>query len=121
MNGTVSIPNQSVLTLELGNLTMDLFVEGTMIGQSLIPDLVLKPGANVVPMRSTVNQSLVIGLITKKFTDGLLPVDIVGNSSVVNGQHLPYFETAIQGSPMHVTLNVGSALAALGLNITQSL
>jgi len=118
MNGTVSIPNQSVLTLDLGNVTMDLSVQGTIIGQSVIPDLVLKPGANVVPMRSTVNQSLVIGLITQKFTNGLLPIEIVGNSSISNGQHLPYFEAAIRGNPMHVTLDVGSALAALGLNIT---
>jgi hypothetical protein len=118
MNGTVSIPNQSVLTLDLGNVTMDLSVQGTPIGQTVLPNLVLKPGSNIVPMRSTVNQSLVIGLVTSKFNDGLLPVDIVGNSSVSNGQHLPYYEAAIQGNPMHVTLDVGSALAALGLNIT---
>ncbi|KAF2498399.1 hypothetical protein BU16DRAFT_456144 [Lophium mytilinum] len=120
MNGTVSIPNQSVLTLDLGNVTMDLSVQGTPIGQAVIPDLVLKPGSNIVPMRSTVNQSLVIGLVTKKFTDGLLPIDVLGNSSVSNGQHLEYYEAAIKSNPLHVTLDVGSALAALGLNITQS-
>jgi len=64
MNGTVSIPNPSVLTINLGNVTMDLSVQGTPIGQSLLPDLVLKPGNNIIPMRSTVNQSLVIGMIT---------------------------------------------------------
>lgn len=120
MNGTVFIPNPSVMTIDLGNVTLDLSVQGTPIGQSLLPDLVLKPGNNIVPMRSTVNQSLVIGMITRSFTDGMLPIDIVGNSSISNGQHLPYFEAAIKANTMHVNLNVGTALAALGLNITSS-
>ncbi|OCK81039.1 hypothetical protein K432DRAFT_392540 [Lepidopterella palustris CBS 459.81] len=120
MNGTVSIPNQSVLTIDLGNVTMDLSVQGTPIGQSLIPNLVLKPGDNLVPMRSTVNQSMVIEMITTVFKDGMLPVDILGNSSISNGQHLEYYEAAIQENTLHVSLNVGSALAALGINITAS-
>ena len=118
MNGTVSIPNPSVLTIGLGNVTLDLSVQGTPIGQSLLPDLVLKPGNNVVPMRSTVNQSLVIGMITSSFKNGILPLDIVGNSSVSNGQHLEYYEAAIQSNTLHVDLDAGSALAEIGLNIT---
>lgn len=118
MNGTVSIPNPSVLTIDLGNVTLDLSVQGTPIGQSLLPDLVLRPGNNVVPMRSTVNQSLVIGMITSSFKNGMLPLDIVGNSSVSNGQHLEYYEAAIQSNTLHVDLDAGSALAEIGLNIT---
>jgi hypothetical protein len=118
MNGTVSMPNPSVLTVDLGNVTLDLSVQGTPIGQSLLPNLVLKPGNNVVPMHSTVNQSLVIGMITSSFKNGILPLDIVGNSSVSNGQHLEYYEAAIQSNTLHVDLDVGSALAEIGLNIT---
>jgi hypothetical protein len=33
----VSIPNPSVMTLDLGNITMDLFVDSKQIGYSLIP------------------------------------------------------------------------------------
>ncbi|OCL01806.1 hypothetical protein AOQ84DRAFT_204035 [Glonium stellatum] len=118
MNGTVSIPNPSVLTIDLGNVTMDLSVQGMPIGQSLLPDLVLKPGTNVVPMRSTVNQSVVIEMITSSFKNGILPLDIVGNSSISNGQHLGYYEAAIKANTLHVNLDVGGALAAIGLNIT---
>lgn len=121
MLGTVYIPNPSVMTVEMGNLTMDLSVAGTPIGTSLIPNLTLKPGNNTVGMRSIANQSAVIDLVLNKYKNGILPIDIIGNSSVNNaGQHLPYFEAAIQANPMHISLDVGAALKAIGLNITSS-
>jgi hypothetical protein len=64
MIGNVSIPNPSVITFDLGNVTMNLSVDGQPIGYSLLPNLVIKPGYNFVPMQSTVNQSTVITLIT---------------------------------------------------------
>jgi len=93
---------------------MNLFVQGTMIGSSLIPDLTLKPGNNTVDMRSTTNQSLVLQQLAN-FKDGILPVDIVGNSSVYKRQHLPYYEEALGSNKLRVNLNVGSALGAIGL------
>jgi len=118
--GTVSIPNPSLLTIDLGNVTMDLSVDGTPIGQSLLPNLVIKPGDNNVPMRSVSNQSAVLKLLTTKYLDGILPVDISGNSSVNSkGEHLPYFEAAIKSNVMRVKLDVGSALKKIGLNVTK--
>lgn len=117
MIGTVSIPNLSVMTLTFGNVTFNNYVQGDFIGTSLLNDLVLRPGNNTIPMRSIVNQTLVIEKIVSDFKDGLLPIDIVGNSSVYNGKHLPYFEKALQSSEQHITLNVGEKLAALGLKI----
>lgn len=121
MLGTVFIPNPSVYTVEMGNVTMNLAVAGTPIGTSLIPNLTLKPGNNTLGMRSVTNQSAVIDLILKKYTNGILPVDISGNSSVNSkGEHLAYFETAIQSNHMSISLDVGSALKSIGLNITSS-
>ncbi|MCJ1464196.1 hypothetical protein MMC07_002809 [Pseudocyphellaria aurata] len=117
MIGTVYIPNPSVMTISFGNLTFNNYVQGDFIGTSLLSDVVLRPGNNTMPMRSTVNQTLVIAKIVSDFQDGLLPIDIVGNSSVYHGQHLPYFEKGLQSSVQHITLNVGEKLAALGLTI----
>ncbi|KAL8721541.1 MAG: hypothetical protein Q9225_001795 [Loekoesia sp. 1 TL-2023] len=114
MIGTVYIPNPTVLTLTMGNVTFNNFVENEFIGTSLLSDLVLTPGNNTIPMRSIVNQTLVIEKVTETYKDGLLPIDIVCNSSVYNGQHLEYFEKALQSNRQHIVLNVGAALAALG-------
>lgn len=119
MIGQVYIPNPSVMTIALGNVTMDLSVAGTPIGQTLIPNLTLKPGDNTVDMRSTTNQTAVLKLIPCSYKDGILPVDIKGNSSLnTNGDHLPYFEYAIQSNVLSTSLDVGSALNKIGLNIT---
>ena len=68
-------------------------------------------------MRSTVNQTLVLTALQSTFKNGMLPVDIVGNSSVYNGQHLTYFEKPLGSLTQHITLNVGAALAKTGLNL----
>ncbi|KAL8925629.1 MAG: hypothetical protein Q9172_002133 [Xanthocarpia lactea] len=114
MVGEVFIPNPSVLTISMGNVTFNNYVDDTFIGTSSLTDLVLKPGDNTVPMRSTVNQTFVIETVVGKYTDGMLPVDIVGNSSVFDGEHLPYFEKALQANRQHIVLNVGAALAEVG-------
>ena len=69
-------------------------------------------------MRSIVNQTLVIDLITKKYKNGMLPVDIVGQSAVYDGVTLPYFEEALKANRQSVVLDVGSALGKVGVNIS---
>lgn len=123
MEGTVYIPNPSVMTISMGNVTFNNFIHGTqtLIGNSTLTDLVLKPGNNTIPMKSIVNQTLVITELTSNFKNGMLPVDIVGLSSVYNGQHLPYFEKALASNTQTITLDVGSALAKIGLNISSGI
>lgn len=117
MNGTVFIPNPSVMTLELGNVTMNLAVEGQSIGTTMLPDLVLRPGDNLVPMLSNANQSMVIKLITTKYKNAILPLTITGNSSVYGKDHLTYYEAAIRSNVVKVDLNAGPALKELGLKL----
>ncbi|KAI9757284.1 MAG: hypothetical protein M1835_000660 [Candelina submexicana] len=114
MLGKVYIPNPSIMTLEMGNVTLSLSTNSLPIGTSLLPNLILKPGNNTLDMRSTVNQSLVLSSL-KLFKDGMVPVDIVGNSSIYNGQHLPYYEKALRANKQSITLDVGGALKAAGL------
>jgi hypothetical protein len=94
MNGTVYIPNPSVMTITMvrshptilpipskshpfkssnihltrplmqGNVTLDLSIGGTPMGYTYLDNLVLKPGNNTIPMFATVNQSAIIGLVT---------------------------------------------------------
>ncbi|KAI9758672.1 MAG: Na+ ATPase [Chaenotheca gracillima] len=108
MLGTVYIPNASIMTLVMGNVTMNLYCQGDFIGTSLLPDLTLKPGNNTVDMRSTTNQTLVFSKLSQ-FKDGIIPIDIIGNSSVYNGQHLTYYEEALKSNEQHIELNLGAA------------
>ncbi|KAL6711967.1 hypothetical protein ACN47E_003010 [Coniothyrium glycines] len=116
--GNVSIPNPSVMTLSLGDTTLDLSVDGKAVGYSLIPNLVLKPGQNTLPMQSHVDQLTILGLVQSKYRDAIIPLDIVGNSSISNGQHLTYYEEAIKSNTIRLNLDIGPALAGIGINIT---
>ncbi|MCJ1295500.1 hypothetical protein MMC34_007063 [Xylographa carneopallida] len=113
--GEVLIPNPSVFTFAMGNVTMDLSVDGRPIGASTLSDLVLAPGNNTVPMTAATNQTAVLELITGTYKDGLLPVDIAGKSSVYDGVHLPYYEAALAIVTQRVVLDVGAALNAAGV------
>jgi hypothetical protein len=116
--GQVYIPNPTPITLQMGTVVQNVYVDGQMIGSSTIQDLTLRPGDNLLDMTSTSDQAAVLGLITSKYTDGKLPITLIGNSSMVNGQHLTYYEYALQNSVFSTTLDLGPALTALGLNLT---
>ncbi|KAI9665702.1 MAG: hypothetical protein M1821_003636 [Bathelium mastoideum] len=116
--GDALIPNPTVQAIEFGNVTFDVSVDGQSIGQSRINDLMLTPGNHTYPLRSTANQTTVLNLISSKYKDGVLPLTIVGNSVVYNGQHLPYYETPFKSNVQHINLNLAPALAAIGLNIS---
>jgi hypothetical protein len=119
MRAQVFIPNPSPMTIQLGDVSQDVYVGDTKIATALIPNLELKPGDNLIPMSSIADQPKVIGLISTQFKDGNVPVDIKGNSSIYKGQHLPYFEAALRAQTLHTTLNLGPALKAIGLDVTK--
>lgn len=120
MLGTVHIPNPSVMTLDLGNVTMNLGVAGTAIGYALLPNLVLKPGENTVPMQARVAQATLLSMVLSTYKDAIIPLEISGNSSIKDGQHLTYYEEAIKANTVKLDLNAGPALSSLGINITSS-
>lgn len=90
-------------------MTTNLLVEGDLIGTALIPDLTLRPGGSSAEMRATTNRTLVLQKLAN-YRDGLLPIDIVGNSTVYNGRNLPYYERALGSNTISIKLNVASGL-----------
>ena len=93
-----------------GNVTLDLSVEGTNVGQSFLNDLVIRPGNNTLDMKANVSSSKVAKFLPK-YKDNIVPVDITGNSSVYHGKDLPYFAAALAANKLTVDLNVLEALS----------
>ena len=111
-DGTVYIPNASPITVAMGNVTFNNYVDDVHIGNTTLQNLVLKPGNNTLPMRSHIDQLAVLGLIGpgKKYSDGKIPITIVGQDSIYDGVHLTYYEYALKGANQSVTLDVVAAL-----------
>lgn len=114
-NGTVFMPNPSVTTYEMGNLTMDMYTDDILIGNSTLPNVVLKPGNNTLPLRAVVNQTAVVTLLFTKYKCGIFPIDIVSKQTVYNGQDLPYYDQALQANNLTIHLNVIDVLEKAGL------
>ena len=113
--GTVFIPNRTPITLNMGNVTLDMNVAGTFIGNATLPNLMLTPGNNTVPIHVTVNQTAVVGLLqVPQYQCGLLPVDIVGKKSMFNGEELTYYSKALQANTVQTQLNVRPSLEEAG-------
>ena len=108
----LSVSCAAILTRIQGNLTLDLSVAGQTMGQSYLKNLILKPGNNSVPMTADVNDVAIYKLLQDtKYKSGIIPFDITGNSSVYNGQNLPYFTQALAANKLTVALNVGQKLS----------
>ena len=113
--GTVFIPNRTPITLAMGNVTLDMNVAGTFIGNATLPNLLLTPGNNTVPIHVTVNQTAVVNLLqVPKYRCGLLPVDIIGKKSMFNGEELTYYSKALQANKVQNQLNVRPSLEEAG-------
>lgn len=125
-NGTVLIPNPTVTTYEMGNMTMDLYVGNVSIGNSTLENVVLRPGNNSLPLLALTNQTAVGLLLFTEYKSGIFPIDIVTRTVVNNGQRLPYYEHPLQAKNLTVKLNVIEVLEkaglaqALGINTTSS-
>ncbi|KAH7408221.1 hypothetical protein DE146DRAFT_365777 [Phaeosphaeria sp. MPI-PUGE-AT-0046c] len=118
MLAKVYIPNPSVMTLDLGNVTMNLAIDSTEIGYAFLPNILLKPGNNTVDMQAHVNPLVVYEQVTKKYKNAVVPLSVSGNSSVKDGVHLTYYEEAIKSNVVKLDLNVGPALEeALGIKL----
>ncbi|OAL07604.1 hypothetical protein IQ06DRAFT_12984 [Phaeosphaeriaceae sp. SRC1lsM3a] len=118
MLAKVFIPNPSVMTLDLGNVTMNLAIDTTAIGYAFLPNLLLKPGNNTVDMQAHVDPLTVYDQVNRNYKNAIVPLSVSGNSSVRDGVHLTYYEEAIKSNVVKLDLNVGPALeTALGIKL----
>jgi hypothetical protein len=99
---------------------MDISVNGTFVGQTFLNDLNLVPGANIYPVKSLINNTLMLSFIngtSGPYPSGVVPLDIIGNKSVYNGQEISYFSEALRSTTLHTKLNVTQVLIDSGLGI----
>ncbi|RQM08122.1 hypothetical protein DH86_00000556 [Scytalidium sp. 3C] len=103
LNAFAYIPNPSVLTVEMGNVTMQLSTQLGVVGNSTINNMILKPGNNSLPLTGILDQLLV----TKSLNaTGWVTMSIVGQSAIYNGEHLPFYEKALASNTLTLDMNV---------------
>lgn len=110
LRGYAYIPNPSVITVAMGNVTLSLSTASAgIVGNATVENFTLVPGNNTLPMTAIVDQPKIISSIDSK--TGLVTLMVKGTSCVYNGQHLSYYETALMSNVLSLQLNVAQVLA----------
>ncbi|KAH8893825.1 hypothetical protein GQ53DRAFT_745281 [Thozetella sp. PMI_491] len=98
-HGFASIPNRSLVTFEIGNVSFNTFLEGEAVGPTYLDNVVLVPGAvNNFTMHANVTQPPVLAALGKKpycENGGVLPFQLNGFQVLNHGQNLTYYGDAL--------------------------
>lgn len=104
ITGFAVIPNPSVMTIAMGNVTLSLSTDKAgIIGNATINDMTIRPGSNTFPMNGNLTQT---GVTSSMDSDGMVQMIITGQEAVYNGQHLLYYETALKSNKLSLKMNV---------------
>ncbi|KAL4894994.1 hypothetical protein BDV59DRAFT_211855 [Aspergillus ambiguus] len=124
LRGTAILPNHSIVTFALGNVTLNLQSRDLVIGQALIQNVVLRPGNNTVDLSgrldiSTVFQNLgqILENNSEAIQDGNIELSASGNQTVYNGKHIPYFERVLN----NLTITAAVPIVRVLLDTVQGL
>lgn len=118
---TADIPNASYFTLDIGNATFTNFIDNTNIGNLTIPNLLLVPGSNKVPITADLDQLSVLQEVqsTKYCKTGIIPVKLRGSAVVRDGQTLQYFLDGLSANNETVPMDIGSIIKnSLGTTVS---
>lgn len=113
MKGHLNLPNAGILTLDLGNLTLNMLSGDAKLGLVNVYNVALKPGNNsfdfdgefyfkeLVPNLATILDSQKDAL-----GNGYIELNATGNATVVNGQHIKYVEEVLNKKTLRATIPV---------------
>ncbi|KAI0546205.1 hypothetical protein F4679DRAFT_417033 [Xylaria curta] len=113
IKGTLNLPNSGVLTLGLGNLTLDLFSGDIKLGFVNIYEVVLPPGNNTrnyegqLYLKELVpNLGAILDSQSTPLADGNIELRARGNATMVNGMHIGYVEQVLNKKTLVATVPV---------------
>jgi len=117
MSGTINIPNPSVMTLTIGDVIQDVFMQdGTKLGNATIKNVILKPG-NDNNFELVGQNDIKVALPAIATGGGKLSIVAKTTGVIYNGQHLTYYETAMGATPVSTSLDLTKALAGIGITL----
>ncbi|KAJ5692736.1 hypothetical protein N7462_002159 [Penicillium macrosclerotiorum] len=109
--GNATLPNPSVLTIEIGTLVLDIKSGDLVIGNATLTDITLKPGNNTYPLTGVLdlkkvlkNLGSVLASQASALKTGNLALDTITRSVVWNGTEVPYYTKVM--SELTLTANV---------------
>jgi len=121
INGTIVLPNYSVLTLDLGDLVLNMFSGDIMLGTVFVNDVVLAPTANTSKFftgelylnKLGPNLSPILASQTVPLMNGNIELNSTSNSTTRGGTHIPYLESVLNTKTLTLDISIVSLLSDL--------
>ncbi|KAJ6018619.1 hypothetical protein N7499_010189 [Penicillium canescens] len=114
--GNATLPNKSVLTLDIGTIVLDIHSGDLLIGNATLKDVTLYPGDNTFPLTGVLDLGLIIQNLGKVLASqasalksGNLALDTITRTVTWNGTLVPYYTDVMK----QLTLTANVALADL--------
>lgn len=102
LKGTVILPNPSIVSFELGNVTLNTLIGNLTIGSGRLNSVVLYPGNNTVPILATLdiktalaNLPIILAAESDSLVSGNVAVSASGNSTIVHGERISCYEAML--------------------------
>lgn len=95
MHGNVTIPNPTIVTIEMGDVALKVGFNGTQAGTGVIPNLVLRPGNNSYYFRTMIpgdKLAVVLPVLTGK--DNKFEIGSTG--TFINGVKIPWLSKPLE-------------------------
>ncbi|KAJ5593976.1 uncharacterized protein N7459_000184 [Penicillium hispanicum] len=96
--GNATLPNPSVLTLEIGTIVLDIKSGNLVIGNATLENITLKPGNNTFPLTGVLDLTKVVKNLKEVLTsqasairEGNLILDTITRTVTWNGTLVPYY------------------------------
>ncbi|KAI1437758.1 hypothetical protein GGR50DRAFT_692025 [Xylaria sp. CBS 124048] len=113
VKGTLNLPNSGVLTLGLGNLTLNLFSGDINLGYVTVYDIVLPPGNNTRNFDGQLyldelipNLGAILDSQQEALSEGNVELRATGNATIVNGVHIGFVEQVLNKKSLISTIPV---------------
>ncbi|KAF2499481.1 hypothetical protein BU16DRAFT_579038 [Lophium mytilinum] len=120
----LTLPNASLATVELGDVTLNLKVGDLILGNATIANFTIKPGNNNVYARGIVDIKSILQNIgpiadaeTQALKSGNITVSASGNSAIYDGKHIDYIEKVLN----NLTITAEMPMAEILIDSSESL
>ncbi|KAJ5749341.1 uncharacterized protein N7511_011037 [Penicillium nucicola] len=114
--GNATLPNKSVLTLDIGTIVLDVHSGDLLIGNATLKDVTIYPGDNTFPLTGVLDLGLIIKNLGKVLASqasalksGNLALDTISRTVTWNGTLVPYYTDVMK----QLTLTANVAIADL--------
>ncbi|KAG6020062.1 hypothetical protein E4U41_002983, partial [Claviceps citrina] len=117
MRGTLNIPNAGTLSLNLGNMSFDLFSGPSKLGQLTVYNVLLNEGDNAMDFDGTLdmaslmkNVGSVLHSQKQALNRGQIELNVTGTAVTFYGERIPYVEKVLAKTPLTANMPVTALL-----------